>query len=1123
MGQKSENSGIMGFDRNQTNFKKLVKILREGKQRVIPFVGAGLSIYGTPEQRLPQWNELITILKQKALDLGLLSEEKALMVKELVKDKKLIAAADVVVNALGENQFRLAMEELFDIRNRPLPPAILELACVGWSLIVTTNLDRFIEIAWSRKHKSPLQIITSEDPTNLTQAVLGHNLQPTLLKTHGTIERYNTWILTEAHYKYLLANNPAYIHALKILYSQTLLFVGYGLSDRDFEPLLAQLKELYPAGLGNNFVLYNESARGTEWMNHMVRDYGLQPIWYRVDPTRTNELDCGHGEILECLQLLVEAWITGQRKIPITLKAFPEPEILFVGRKKELENISHLIFEEGCQAIQIIGFGGEGKTSLVQQWLKKNYERLALSHFEHIFGCSFYKADVGRFIEYAYSLFCPNGRALDINSKVKELAKILHSESYLLILDGLESTQRENGELTNPYLREIIEAAYRGQSTVLVTSRIPLESVFKTIDLTHLSEEEAISILKEWGISDSTEVLRYAIKSHIGTHALSVRIMAGFMKAEGLDNFSCLENLHPAKDVYDEADPLKINKATRILRFYQEFLSAEELAFMRTFAIFRRALPKTTIFEIFQENFGNNAINSPLKGIDLNILIDKLKERRLLLQENETEFMCHPLVRDYFFTQLSLEETYPIHQKLSRYFLDIAESRKPKTLEEAQPLFEACYHASKAKKWKMYHHIFSQLINRGLSFYLGYVLGAWEEFLSLAALAYPNEDLTQKPEYLPEFYYGAIALSLKRLGQSREAVPFYFKSIREYVKSDPKETARQINNLFILFCSMGDFQLANYLTELNIVAIDWITVDWQKFWQLDCVYTTFGKLCSRLGKLSKAKLFFEKAEYIRREIDYRRMRFYDLQRIAYVDLLLALGDSFHEKAREAAKENLEAGRQGGWRDTISNALRAFSSICRAEARNLEDKSKLLTQAQEYLDESLQITSELFQPELEIEVRLEEIRLAIAKYEAKLDHHENALIGAYQSGERVLHLIENTGLHLYEPEALTLLSKIQLLRGNFEDARKFAEKATTLACKNGDRLVLASAWLDLSPLLRDLNIQNDFENKCKEIEFPDFDQISSIKMSNKEFLAKIEKIQQEWCKERGLRSLTSHET
>ncbi|KYK28801.1 MAG: SIR2 family protein [Theionarchaea archaeon] len=1113
----------MGFDRSQTNFKKLVKILREGKQRVIPFVGAGLSIYGAPEQRLPQWNELIAILKRKALDLGLISEEKASLVKKLVKDKKPIAAADIVVNALGENQFRLAMEDLFDIRNRPLPPAILELACVGWSLVVTTNLDRFIETAWSRKHRSPLQVITSEDPTNLTQAVLGHNLQPTLLKTHGTIERYNTWVLTEAHYKYLLTNNPAYIHALKILYSQTLFFVGYGLSDKDFEPLLAQLRELYPAGLGNNFVLYNESAKGTEWMNHMIRDYGLQPIWYRVDPTRINEVDCGHGEVLECLQLLVEAWITGQRKIPITLKAFPEPEILFVGRRKELEDISHLILDESCQAIQIIGFGGEGKTSLVQQWLKKNHERLAISHFKHIFGCSFYKADVGRFIEYAYSLFCPNGRALDINSKVKALARILHNESYLLILDGLESVQRENGELTNPYLREIIEATYRGQSTVLITSRIPLESVFKTIDLTHLSEEEAISILKEWGISDDTEMLRYAIKSHIGTHALSVRIMAGFMKAEGLNNFSCLENLHPAKDVYDEADPLKINKATRILRFYQEFLSAEELAFMKTFAVFRRAVPKTTILEIFQEDFGDDATNSPLRKIDLNLLIDKLKKRGLLLQEHETELTCHPLVRDYFFTQLSLEETYPIHQKLAGYLLDIAESRQPKTLEGAQPLFEACYHASRAKKWKMYHYIFSQLINRGLSFYLGYVLGAWEEFLSLAALAYPNEDLTQKPEYLPEFYYGAVALSLKRLGQSREAVPFYFESIKGYIKSDPKETARQINNLFILYCSMGNFQLASCLAELNIVAINWIAMDWQKFWQLDCVYTTFGKLCSRLGELSKAKLFFEKAECIRREKDYKRMRFYDLQRIAYVDLLLALGDSFYEKAREVAKKNLEAGREGGWRDTISSALRAFSSICRAEAENIERKSKLLTQAQEYLDESLQIASELFQPELEIEVLLEGIRLAIAKYEAKLDHQENVLSRAYQSGEKVLRLIENTSLHLYEPEALTLLGKIQLLRSNIEDAGRLAKKAKALACKNGDKLVLANDWLDLSPLLWDLNIQNDFESKCKEIEFPDFDQINSMKMSTEEFLAKIEEIQKEWCKERGYGSLNSPKT
>ena len=75
------------------------------------------------------------------------------------------------------------------------------------------------------------------------------------------------------------------------------------------------------------------------------------------------------------------------------------------------------------------------------------------------------------------------------------------------------------------------------------------------------------------------------------------------------------------------------------------------------------------------------------------------------------------------------------------------------------------------------------------------------------------------PSIFLEEDFNAILTRLKRLGQSKEAVPFYFLAIKEYMKSNLKETARQINNILILFYSMGNLQLASQIARPNTAAL----------------------------------------------------------------------------------------------------------------------------------------------------------------------------------------------------------------------------------------------------------------------------------------------------------------
>ena len=549
----------MPFDSTQFAFRKLQRLIRDGHTRVVPFIGAGLSSYGPVEERLPLWSQLLTSLRQRGEELGILQESESARIAELIATGDVIAATDRLIAELRETQFRIFIRDMLDVNGREIPPAITELACVAWSLIVTTNLDEFIEVAWRCQQKESLEVVTHDDTSELAEAIAGSADHPTLAKLHGTVDRHRTWVLTGAHYRLLLERKPAYVRALETLFLRSVFFVGYGINDADIELLLSHIKAIFPAGVGNRFALLSGEFRGSEKAKYLITEYGIQPIWYQVDRSRYDAPDGGHGEVLECVQLLVRTWVEENKHIPITLKYFPELETEFVGRDAELSRLGELLLAGAPKNVQVIGFGGEGKTSLVQTFLAQNKASLFKAGYTAVFACTFYRADVGRFISDAYIALDKAPRALDIASKVSALCKIFRSEQILLFLDGLEAVQSADGSIANPYLKDILSAAQSGKTTVVVTSRQTLKGDFVLLPLEQLSESDALRVLKSFGLRAPHRDLIHAIRTKIGCHALSVRIAASFVRFKGLNELRSLDELSMTS-IPEEADPLRANK-----------------------------------------------------------------------------------------------------------------------------------------------------------------------------------------------------------------------------------------------------------------------------------------------------------------------------------------------------------------------------------------------------------------------------------------------------------------------------------------------------------------------------------------------------------------------------------
>jgi len=108
------------------------------------------------------------------------------------------------------------------------------------STIYTTNYDRWLEIAFSRRGKRVAKIANVRDLTKIREGVTQ------IVKFHGDLDDDGSLILTETSYFERLAfESPLDIKLRSDSIGNTILFVGYSLSDINIRYLLYKLDRLW--------------------------------------------------------------------------------------------------------------------------------------------------------------------------------------------------------------------------------------------------------------------------------------------------------------------------------------------------------------------------------------------------------------------------------------------------------------------------------------------------------------------------------------------------------------------------------------------------------------------------------------------------------------------------------------------------------------------------------------------------------------------------------------------------------------------------------------------------------------------------------------------------------------
>lgn len=213
---------------------RLIRSVRD--RRCILFVGSGLSSLAG----YPTWSQLIGRLVAEA-KLSPRARLEGLEAMEARRDYLMLA--EFARETLGPWDYTRLLKEAV---GHPLPPSPVHqlIAETDYRGIITTNYDRLLEHTMAQvRHQLPV-VFTTEGIAAMGNALFDPDLF--IYKLHGDITSPGTIVLSSRDYDRLILRNP---HVRSFLFgavlNHTLLFVGYSLSDPDFNLILRELTLIF--------------------------------------------------------------------------------------------------------------------------------------------------------------------------------------------------------------------------------------------------------------------------------------------------------------------------------------------------------------------------------------------------------------------------------------------------------------------------------------------------------------------------------------------------------------------------------------------------------------------------------------------------------------------------------------------------------------------------------------------------------------------------------------------------------------------------------------------------------------------------------------------------------------
>ncbi len=725
----------------------------------------------------------------------------------------------------------------------------------------------------------------------------------------------------------------------------------------------------------------------------------------------------------------------------------------------------------------LIGFGGEGKSSLARKWVEtiieskvegqksKPFDKaqgkpadLQPSTFDGLFWWGFYEnRSIDEFLEAALNYL--SGGKIDPRQvpssslRAQIIGAMLGAGRYLFVLDGLEVLQHQEGDqyglLQSNDLRDLLTYFARpdNQSFCLITSRAPLLDLMDYTTYTHrdvdrLSEDDGRALLRRLGVNGVDTQLDKVVSDWDG-HALTISLLGSYLAEKYNGDIA-----HLADIPIPTADEPRYERVHRVLWRYDEHLTQPEREFLKLFSAFRTPVHESAFEKVFVPLLNKPAqTDSPITNYQITNLVTRLVTYRILHRDVASQtYTAHPLVRNHYLAILThgdSTEQHDVHDKIKDFYLSIAgDTPQYPTLDDLKPLIEVVHHACKAGAYDEAYKIRRERIYQDQRKVLIHQLGAYETALSIFLEFFPNGDIAKESlvtdSNAKRFTLNEIGLCLMNLGRLREAVPFYERSTKIALDMQDWSNANlTYQNLAELHAHLGALEASAEAARQALALArkaenkqyEGISFAWQ------------GWATHLLGDLETAKSSFSQSENLYKESDSNNKYLYSVPGILHATHLLRTGDL--DYARRVTEANLQICEQQHWLDDTSRSHRVLG--------DLDFDSGNHESAHVHYESALKIARSISYRSALIEALLARGRF-YAKVAAQTSEvsktSEVSVEQAFTDLNEALNYAVESGYRIYEADIRVALAWAYLANGEKGKAKESAQRALQMSQEMG---------------------------------------------------------------------------
>ena len=720
----------------------------------------------------------------------------------------------------------------------------------------------------------------------------------------------------------------------------------------------------------------------------------------------------------------------------------------WVGREGLLKAISADWADPNCRVTGLIGFGGEGKSSLTRRWLDNLLADSSQSQPDGVFWWSFYnRPNVDAFFEAALDFL--SGGKIDprdhpsTNAKAHFIAGMLYAGCYLFVLDGLEVMQHQAGDqyglLLSNDLRAFLEyfAAPGHESLCLITSRAPVLDLEQYTTYTHrnvtrLSPTDGRVLLRAVGVTGEDRALDHIVADWDG-HALTLSLLGTYLARRYGGDVAYIDEIPPPT-----ANEPRYKRVHRVLRRYDEHLTEAERAFLMIFSAFRTPVKEAAFEKVFRAGMGTDTLNAPitvLDDADFEAMVQRLVAYRILRYASRIRcYTTHPLIRAHYLVRLTAgdhAQAQCTHERIKGYYLElVGYMLYHPMLNDLAPLIEAMHHACHAGAFDEAYRIRRERIDQFNRQVLTWELGAYETRIGLMSEFFPNGDTSQEPwgsASERSHTLNEVGFCLMSLGRLGDAVPIY-----ERVKAIDL-TLRDWHNASITYRNLTDLHVhLGVLAAGAGAAREALALARRVKNKEDECYSLVRQawIAYLRGNLVAADAAFQQAEVLQREDTPQVYYLYSNRGILHADYLRRTGD--RTLAWCVTDANLEISERNRWVKSISPCHRILGDL-NADAGQFEG-------ARWHYDEALGIARSITRRDVIIEALLARGRWAA--------RHRHDALAALNDLIEALDYATASGYRIYETDIRVALAWAHLAAGDPSAALAEAEHAQRMSAEMG---------------------------------------------------------------------------